>query len=136
MKKIILFFALLMTHIISNAQCSYTQLPTSASNVSATCTRGADPIVTWTTGQNVCYYYIYAKLVTSKVGGVIMESYVQGYPQVCQAIPGATIQSFTDPSAKRIASWYNGSITIRYEVVSRNNLGAATGSYSGYIKVN
>lgn len=136
MKKIILLFTFLIATLITNAQCSYTQLPTAASNASAVCNRNSDPTITFTTGQNVCEYYIYAKLVYSKYGGVTMESYARGYPQVCQAIPGVTMQSFSDPVAKTIATWYNGSITIRYEIVSKNNMGFGPKTYTGYIKVN
>lgn len=133
MKKIILLSLLLLTNLLSNAQCSYTQLPPPISNLTVTVdSQHRDPLLTWTSVNTACWYVAQVRLYNKTNSGY---SGVLIYTTNIPTTTNSTV-TFIDLKARQYASYYNGSITIQYIILAYNNKGLSTPVYSGFIKIN
>lgn len=133
MKKLILFLTLMVTGIMTNAQCSYTQLPPPISNLTVTVdAQHRDPLLTWTSVNTACWYVAQVRCYTKSVSGYM------GVLLYTTNIPTTTnfTVTFTDLKARQYASYHNGSITIQYTILVYNNKGLSTPVYSGFVKIN
>lgn len=134
--KTICTILLLLISLSSNAQCVFNQLPNPPSNLVLTENRPhTDPYLNWPTVYEACDYVINAKVVTKR-GNVFTEQQAAGYPFIVINNANYTQQGLFDTRALQLTNFYNGAITIKYEIYSRNNIGNSSSISSRYVKIN
>ena len=118
------------------AQCNQTQLPNAPSNFAVTENPPhTDPYLNWGTIPEACEYIINAKVVTKR-GNTYTEQQAMGYPFTVGNNLNFSQQGLFDKKALELTNLYNGDITLKYEIYSKNNIGNSSIVNSRYIKIN
>lgn len=127
---------LILFSLNSIAQCNQTQLPNAPSSFAVTENRPhTDLYLNWETIPEACDYVINAKVVTKR-GNTYTEQQAVGYPFTAGNNLNFSQQGLFDKRALELTNLYNGAITLKYEIYSRNNIGNSSIVNSQYIKIN